>query len=190
MTASRLEDLVSYAGKHNEANGEDNRDGTNENFSSNCGAEGQSGDPAILALRARQKRNLIATLLFSQGVPMLIAGDELGRTQKGNNNAYCQDNETSWLDWDAADRGLVEFVRLVLKLRAQFPVFRRTRFFDGDLIDGTGAKDIAWLHARGAGTGRERLESAGCELPRCALCRRRGEYLLPVAVGERIAIAG
>ncbi|MGZ5927761.1 MAG: glycogen debranching protein GlgX [Rhizomicrobium sp.] len=144
-----LEDLVSYAVKHNEANGEDNRDGTNENFSANYGAEGESGDPAILALRARQKRNLMATLLFSEGVPMLAAGDEFGRTQKGNNNAYCQDNGTSWLDWNAADHGFMEFVRHVLKLRAQFPVFRRPRFFDGDLIDGTGAKDVTWLTPEG-----------------------------------------
>lgn len=144
-----LEDLVSYAVKHNEANGEDNRDGTNENFSANYGAEGKSGDPAILALRARQKRNLIATLLFSEGVPMLTAGDEIGRTQQGNNNAYCQDNGTSWLDWNAADHGFTEFVRQILNLRAQFPVFRRPRFFDGDLIDGTGAKDIAWLSPEG-----------------------------------------
>ena len=190
MTVSRLEDLVSYAGKHNEANGEDNRDGTNENFSANCGVEGQSGDPAILTLRARQKRNLMATLLFSQGVPMLAAGDEFGRTQKGNNNAYCQDNETSWLDWDAADHGFMEFVRHVLKLRAQFPVFRRPRFFDGDLIDGTGAKDIAWLTPEGRELVESRLGSAGRELPRRALCRRRGEYVLPVAVGERVTLAG
>ena len=99
MTASRLQDLVSYNSKHNEANGEDNRDGHDANFSWNCGVEGPSDDPAIVALRDRQKRNLLATLLLSLGVPMLLAGDEFGRTQQGNNNAYCQDNEISWLDW-------------------------------------------------------------------------------------------
>src|SRR6185437_13451129 len=108
-----LHDLVSYNEKHNEANGEENRDGHNHNLSWNCGAEGETDDPEINMLRERQVRNLLATLFFSQGVPMVCGGDELGRTQRGNNNAYCQDNELSWLDWDAMDRDLVDFVRRV-----------------------------------------------------------------------------
>lgn len=126
-----LEDLVSYATKHNEGNGENNTDGANENWSWNCGAEGPTGDPAILALRHRQQRNLLATLLLSQGVPMLCAGDELGRTQQGNNNAYCQDNELSWLDWNLTPErdDLLRFVRAVIRLR-RHPAFRRRTFFD------------------------------------------------------------
>src|SRR5205823_592801 len=123
-----LEDLVSYERKHNEANQEGNRDGSDDNRSSNYGAEGASSDASILAVRARQKRNLLATLLFSQGPPMLTAGDELGRTQGGNNNAYCQDSELSWLDWEAADHGLQEFVRQLLTLRRRHPGFRRRSY--------------------------------------------------------------
>ncbi len=146
-----LEDLVSYNDKHNEANGEDNRDGHDHNLSWNCGAEGPTDDPAVLALRARQKRNLLATLLLSQGVPMLLAGDELGRTQLGNNNAYCQDNEVSWVDWDPAhiDREFLEFARRAIQLRATHPVFRRRRFFQGRPIRGAGVKDIMWLTPAG-----------------------------------------
>jgi isoamylase len=140
-----LEDLVSYSTKHNNANGEDNRDGSNENFSVNSGAEGETSDPDIRGLRLRQKRNIMATLLLSEGVPMLTAGDELGRTQKGNNNAYCQDNEISWVDWNAADLNFMEFVRSLLRLRSQFGVFRRSQFFDGDFIEGRGIKDIVWV---------------------------------------------
>ncbi len=146
-----LEDLVSYAGKHNEANREDNADGTNENFSANFGAEGPAQDPAILSLRARQKRNLLATLLFAQGIPMLVAGDEFGRTQQGNNNAYCQDNETSWVDWTLAGRNqdFLAFVREIVALRAQHETFGRSRFFHGDHIDASGIKDIVWLKPDG-----------------------------------------
>jgi glycogen operon protein len=141
-----LQDLVSYNGKHNEANGEDNRDGNNDNRSWNHGAEGATEDPAINALRARQKRNLIATLLLSQGVPMLLAGDELGQTQNGNNNAYCQDNETSWLDWDLThdEREFLEFVAHMVAFRRHHPVFSRRRFLqDRTLADGV--KEVAWL---------------------------------------------
>ena len=143
-----LNDLVSYDAKHNEANGEDNRDGTSDNRSWNCGTEGPTDDPGIRALRERQKRNFLATLLLSQGTPMLLAGDELGRTQRGNNNAYCQDNEIGWLDWDGigeADRALIRFVRKVIAIRQAFPVLRRTRFFTGALDPVTGVKDATWL---------------------------------------------
>ncbi|MGW2212091.1 glycogen debranching protein GlgX [Streptomyces sp. NPDC001781] len=129
-----LRDLVSYNDKHNEANGEGNRDGESDNRSWNCGAEGDTDDPAVLELRARQQRNLLATLLLSQGIPMLGHGDELGRTQRGNNNAYCQDNEISWIDWDLTDeqRALVGFTRRLIGLRAEHPVLRRRRFFRGE----------------------------------------------------------
>ncbi|MFE0351386.1 glycogen debranching protein GlgX [Streptomyces griseoluteus] len=129
-----LRDLVSYNNKHNEANGEGNRDGESDNRSWNCGAEGDTDDPAVLELRARQQRNLLATLLLSQGIPMLGHGDELGRTQRGNNNAYCQDNEISWIDWDLTDeqRALVAFTRRLIGLRAEHPVLRRRRFFRGE----------------------------------------------------------
>ena len=147
-----LTDLVSYNRKHNDANGEDGADGTNDNRSWNCGAEGPTSDPAVLELRTRQRLNFLATLLCSQGVPMLLAGDELGRTQRGNNNAYCQDNETSWVDWHAAEdeRSLLEFARGVAELRRKHPVFRRRRFFTGP---GEGAMgqpgDIAWFTPSG-----------------------------------------
>jgi glycogen operon protein len=146
-----LEDLVSYNEKHNEANGEDNRDGDPNNRSWNCGAEGATDDPAILALRARQKRNLLATLFLSQGVPMLLAGDEMGRTQRGNNNAYCQDNETSWLDWNLRETNelLVTFVRRLAQLRSHHPVLRRRSFFQGRSIIGPDIKDIVWLNPDG-----------------------------------------
>jgi isoamylase len=144
-----LQDLVSYNDKHNEANGEDNRDGINENDSWNCGAEGPTDDPAILALRAKQKRNLLATLLLAQGVPMLLAGDELGNSQNGNNNAYCQDNEISWIKWDEADADLVDFVKQLTTLRRQHPALRRPHFFRGTPIRGTAVKDIIWLNPAG-----------------------------------------
>jgi glycogen operon protein len=146
-----LQDLVSYNSKHNEANGEDNRDGTDNNRSWNCGAEGPTDDPEINRLRARQRRNLIATLLLSQGVPMLLAGDEIGHTQNGNNNAYCQDNEISWLDWDPAhiDAEFLAFIERLIALRKDHPVFRRRNFFQGRQIRGAGIKDIAWLRPDG-----------------------------------------
>jgi len=146
-----LHDLVSYNQKHNEANTEDNRDGTDQNLSWNCGAEGPSDDPEINTLRAKQKRNLLATLLFSQGVPMLLAGDEMGRTQDGNNNAYCQDNQTSWLSWNLsrADKDLLDFTRYLIRIRKGHPSFRRQHFFLGRLIKGAGVKDILWLKPEG-----------------------------------------
>ncbi|OMB97376.1 glycogen debranching enzyme GlgX [Mycobacterium sp. NS-7484] len=148
-----LRDLVSYNEKHNEANGEDNRDGESNNKSWNCGAEGPSEDPAVNELRARQQRNFLTTLLLSQGVPMISHGDELGRTQGGNNNVYCQDNEISWIDWDSADADLIEFTRAVSALRAAHPVFRRRRFFDGRPVREAGAAvlpDIAWFSPDGS----------------------------------------
>ena len=146
-----LNDLVSYDQKHNEANGEENRDGTDNNRSWNCGAEGPTDDPEINALRARQKRNFIVTLLLSQGVPMFLAGDEVSRTQHGNNNAYCQDNEISWIHWDQIEgsRELVALVRKVISLRQHHPVFRRRNFFQGRSIKGAGVKDILWLRPDG-----------------------------------------
>ena len=139
-----LRDLVSYNRKHNEANGEDSRDGFDDNRSWNCGIEGPADDPGVVALRGRQQRNFLATLLLSQGVPMLLTGDELGRTQQGNNNAYCQDNEVSWVNWDEADSDLLGFVRALTALRREHPVFRRRRFFRGAPLRG-GVADIAWF---------------------------------------------
>ncbi|MEM9072972.1 MAG: glycogen debranching protein GlgX [Myxococcota bacterium] len=143
-----LRDLVSYETKHNEANLEGNRDGHGDNRSSNYGVEGDTGDEAILAVRARQQRNLLATLLLSQGVPMLLAGDELGRTQRGNNNAYCQDNELSWVHWDAVDEALLRDVRALVAIRRAHPVFRRATFFQGEVDGGV---DVAWLRPDGSG---------------------------------------
>jgi len=146
-----LHDLVSYNQKHNEANGEDNRDGTDDNLSWNCGVEGPTTKPSIVALREKQKRNMLATLLLSQGVPMLCGGDELGRTQLGNNNAYCQDNEMSWVDWKLSkpQLTLLAFTRSLIALRQNHPVFRRRRFFQGRRIRGTEVKDLSWLRPDG-----------------------------------------
>jgi isoamylase len=146
-----LQDLVSYNEKHNEANGEENRDGNNDNRSWNCGAEGPTEDPNIQALRAKQKRNLLATLLLSQGVPMISAGDPFGHSQMGNNNAYCQDNEISWLNWNLQpqDRDLLTFVQRMISLRKRHPIFRRRRFFQGRPIKGANVKDVQWLNPGG-----------------------------------------
>jgi len=140
-----LHDLVSYNDKHNEANGEDNRDGEDHNRSWNCGVEGPTDDEAVNTLRARQKRNFLATLFLSQGIPMLLAGDEIGRTQQGNNNAYCQDNEISWLDWDNIDSDLLEYTRTLIRFRKKHRVFRRRRWFQGQPIHGSEVSDIAWF---------------------------------------------
>ncbi len=142
-----LRDLVSYDEKHNDANGEGNADGESHNRSGNCGAEGPTDDPVILKRRAQQQRNLLATLFLSQGVPMLLMGDELGRTQGGNNNAYCQDNEISWVDWNEIDAPLLEYVRWLIAFRKAHPVFRRRRWFQGRPI--RGAVDIAWFKPDG-----------------------------------------
>ena len=144
-----LHDLVSYNEKHNEANGEQNEDGESHNRSWNCGVEGPTDDPDINALRARQKRNFIANLFLSQGVPMLLGGDEIGRTQRGNNNGYCQDNEISWVDWEHIDENLLEFTRRLIAFRQQHPVFRRRRWFQGQLIYGSDVNDIGWFTPAG-----------------------------------------
>ncbi|MET0481131.1 MAG: glycogen debranching protein GlgX [Mycetocola sp.] len=144
-----LRDLVSYNEKHNDANGEDNNDGESHNRSWNSGVEGDTDDPTVLALRARQQRNFIATMLLSQGVPMLLHGDELGRTQQGNNNGYAQDNELTWVHWDQTDAPLVEFTAAVARLRKEHPVFRRSRFFDGRPVrrgEGEPLPDIVWFN--------------------------------------------
>jgi glycogen operon protein len=150
-----MADLVAYNDKHNEANGEDNRDGTDDNRSWNCGAEGPTGDPGITALRQRQVRNFLTTLFLSQGIPMLLAGDEMNRTQQGNNNAYCQDNEISWVHWPGTagdgDQALLEFTQQVIKLRRDHPVFRRRQYFQGRSIRGSRDTlgDIAWFTPAG-----------------------------------------
>ncbi|MDT8444258.1 MAG: glycogen debranching protein GlgX [Desulfuromonadales bacterium] len=144
-----LRDLVSYDEKHNEANGEENRDGADDNGSWNCGVEGPIDDPAVLTLRARQQRNFLATLLLSQGVPMLLGGDEIGRSQQGNNNAYCQDNEISWYDWENTDEELLAFTRKLIAFRHSHPVFRRRRWFQGRAIHGAEITDIAWFTHEG-----------------------------------------
>ena len=146
-----LNDLVTYNEKHNDANGENNQDGNSDNRSWNCGEEGPSEDGGINALRQRQIRNMLATLLLSQGTPMLLAGDEFGRTQSGNNNAYCQDSEISWLNWDLKDKGkhLVKFVQKLTHLRHRFPILRRNRFYTGAYNEALGVKDLMWINANG-----------------------------------------
>ncbi len=147
-----LRDLVSYNGKHNEANGEDNRDGEDHNRAWNCGVEGKTNKPDILALRARQQRNFLATLLLSQGVPMLLAGDEMGRSQLGNNNTYCHDDELSWIDWQLPDenKALLRYTQRLIDLVHDHPVFRRRHWFYGREIHGSGINDIGWFNVEGA----------------------------------------
>jgi len=181
-----LHDLVSYNQKHNEANGEENRDGHNENLSWNCGIEGATEDPAVLGLRERQKRNFLATLLLSQGVPMLCGGDEVGRTQRGNNNAYCQDNETSWFDWrlDDTRTDLLAFTRRLIALRQAHPVFRRRQFFAGRRIWGSEVKDLSWFRPDGKEVTEENWRDP---LARCIGLRLAGDAIEEVDVrGERI----
>jgi glycogen operon protein len=146
-----LHDLVSYNDKHNADNGEDNRDGSSNNHSWNCGAEGPTNDATIRALRERQKRNMLATLLLSQGTPMLLGGDEFGRTQRGNNNAYCQDNEISWVNWEHSenDKALIQFVRHLTQLRAHYPVLRRSNFLTAAWNEELQVKDSTWLTPTG-----------------------------------------
>ncbi len=158
-----LADLVAYHEKRNAANGEDNRDGESHNRSWNCGAEGPTDDAVVNELRARQRRNIFLTLLLSQGVPMILGGDEFGRTQHGNNNAYCQDNETSWYDWESADRPFLDFCRHVVRLRRDHPVFRRRRWFQGRPI--RGVDDMAWFRPDGA----EMTEQDWSEVPTLAV---------------------
>jgi isoamylase len=181
-----LQDLVSYNEKHNEANLEENRDGNNNNLSWNCGVEGPTDDPVVGALRARQKRNMLATLLLSQGVPMLVAGDEIGRTQNGNNNAYCQDNGLSWLDWghDPERANLRDFVRRMVHLRRTHPVFRRRHFFQGRPLHGSEAKDIVWLKPDGSEMTAEEWNQ---DFARCLGVYLAGSALTEVdARGQRV----
>jgi len=159
-----LRDLVSYNDKHNEANGENNADGESHNRSWNCGVEGPTDDPNVNALRARQQRNLLTTLFLSQGVPMLGGGDDIGRTQQGNNNAYCQDSEVSWFDWTAADGSLLQFVRQLSELRRDHPVLRQRGWFQGRPIRparGPALPDVAWLTPEGDEMTDELWDSAG-----------------------------
>ena len=151
-----LADLVSFNTKHNEANGDHNRDGSDDNRSWNGGVEGPSKDPAVVEVRRRQQRNFLATLLLSQGVPMILGGDEFGRTQRGNNNGYCQDNEVSWYDWSLAEvnADLLEFTRALTRLRTDHPVFRRPKFFQGRPLHGETIKDIGWFTPDGTEMGQ------------------------------------
>jgi isoamylase len=158
-----LNDVVTYNDKHNEANGEDNRDGSSDNRSWNCGAEGPTDDPEINRLRERQLRNFLATLLLSQGTPMLLAGDEFGRTQRGNNNAYCQDTEISWLDWNITEKGnsLIQFVKKLTSLRHKYPILRRNRFLTGQYVEEVGVKDVTWINANGSEMTSEQWHDRG-----------------------------
>jgi glycogen operon protein len=160
-----LHDLVSYNERHNEANGEGNRDGHDHNRSWNCGAEGPTDDPLVNTLRRRQMRNFLATLLLSQGTPMLLAGDEFARTQGGNNNAYCQDNEISWVDWSLAEKNAaqVEFVRQLTHLRRKYPILRRSRFLTAHENPNIGLKEITWINASGAEMTEEQWSDAGMQ---------------------------
>ena len=174
-----LADLVTYEGKRNDANGESGRDGEDWNHNWNCGAEGPTADLEIVELRARVCRNLLATLFLSQGVPMLVAGDEFGRTQAGNNNAYCQDNATSWLDWNLAkDHSLAGFVRELLRIRAAEPAFRRESFFEGAPDPATGRKDIAWIRPDGTDALASGWSSGGLECFGAEIAGSRGQRYL------------
>ena len=157
-----LNDLVSYNDKHNEANGEANQDGEDYNRSWNCGVEGKTNDPEVLQLRERQRRNFLATLILSQGIPMLLGGDEMGRSQLGNNNAYCQDNEISWFDWDLSESNttLLNFTRQLIYFRRQHPVFRRRNWFQGRAIRGSGVSDIGWYNPDGQEMTEEQWQEA------------------------------
>jgi len=180
-------DLVSYAHKHNEANGEDGHDGSDHNLSANYGVEGPSDDVAVVAVRRRQMRNLLATLLLSQGTPMLLAGDEFGHSQGGNNNTYCQDNETSWIDWDAAALApaadQARFVRRLLQLRRRYPLLHRARFFDGRFDEALGLKDVTWLAPDGS-----EMTEAGWQDPQARALMMRMDGRAP-ATGLRQAVA-
>ncbi len=181
-----LNDLVSYNDKHNEANGEDNKDGESHNRSWNHGVEGDTDDPSIAALRERQKRNFITTLALSQGVPMLLGGDEMGRTQRGNNNAYCQDTPISWYDWSLRDENLslLGFTRRVMALRKSHPVFRRRRFFMGRDIHGSGVSDIGWFDPNGTEMTQE--DWSGGHVKALGVFLNGEEIPYPDARGERI----
>ena len=158
-----LNDIVTYNDKHNEANGEENRDGSSDNRSWNCGVEGPTDDLEVNRLRERQIRNFLATLLLSQGTPMMLAGDEFGRTQMGNNNAYCQDDAISWLDWKIAEKGksLLQFVKKLTSLRHKYPILRRNRFLTGQYVEEVGVKDVTWVNANGSEMTSEQWNDGG-----------------------------
>jgi len=179
-----LQDLVSYNEKHNEANGEGNRDGENHNRSWNCGEEGPAGDPVVLALREKQKMNFLATLFLSQGIPMLLGGDEMGRTQQGNNNAYCQDNEISWFDWQSTDEGILEFTRELIRFRSAHPVFMRRGWFLGRPIHGRGVDDISWFTPDGVEMEEENWGEGFAKS--VAVFLNGGAILYPGPRGEKI----
>ena len=175
-----MNDLVSYNDKHNEANGESNQDGISNNLSWNCGAEGPTEDREITNFRERQKRNMLATLFFSQGTPMILGGDEFGRTQKGNNNAYCQDDEISWVDWEGIKedgQSLIAFTRKLIRLRDSLPILRRGRFLSGEYNPELEVKDVTWINA----SGREMQQSDWEDTKmHCSACSSM-EGLKPVA---------
>jgi isoamylase len=176
-----LNDLVSYNGKHNEANGENNRDGSDDNRSWNCGAEGPTDDPGVLELRARQLRNFIATIMLAEGVPLLLGGDEFGRTQNGNNNAYCQDNELTWFDWEAAARQseLIEFTARLCRLREEHPVFRRRQFFSGTPAHDTSRDDLDWYRPDGLEMTAPDWNASFARAVTMALSGATGDYTRP-----------
>ncbi|MFB2935350.1 glycogen debranching protein GlgX [Aerosakkonemataceae cyanobacterium BLCC-F154] len=182
-----LNDLVSYNEKHNEKNGEDNRDGESHNRSWNCGVEGETDDQEILRLRERQRRNFLTTVMLSQGIPMLLGGDEMGRTQKGNNNSYCQDNEISWFDWqlNQDNQDLVNFCRELIYFRRQHPVFRRRKWFQGRAIHGKGVSDIAWFNPDGTEMTEEQWNIGYAKA--IAVFLDGNQILTPGPKGERIS---
>jgi isoamylase len=181
-----LRDLVSYNDKHNEANKEGNRDGTDDNRSWNCGVEGETDDPEINALRTRQQKNFLATLLLSQGTPMLLGGDEFGRSQGGNNNAWCQDSEISWFDWAQleGDGELVEFSRGLIRLRHEHPVFRRRQFLHGTDEEGSGLPDVWWFRADGRRMDKADWDDGGTRL--LGMFLNGEEIVTPDERGQRI----
>jgi len=181
-----LNDLVSYNEKHNLANGEENRDGESHNRSWNCGIEGKTDASQQVLLRARQQRNFLATLMLSQGIPMLLLGDELGRSQQGNNNSYCQDNEISWLDWNltAENSALLDFTRQLVHLRRQHPIFRRRKWFQGRAIHGSGVHDIGWFNADGSEMTQEQWYNGFTKT--ISIFLNGEELIAPGAKGERI----
>ena len=182
-----LTDLVSYNEKHNEANGEDNQDGESHNRSWNCGAEGATEDPEVLQLRERQQRNFLTTLMLSQGIPMLLGGDEIGCTRQGNNNAYCQDNEISWFNWNLteANENLVNFARELIYFRHQHPVFRRRKWFQGRAIHGSGVSDIGWFNLDGSGMTDEQWQIGYAKV--LGMFLNGDEIPSPGPKGERIS---
>jgi glycogen operon protein len=181
-----LNDLVSYNEKHNEANGEDNRDGDSHNRSWNCGEEGETDDPKILQLRERQKRNFLVTLMLSQGMPMLLGGDEMGRSQQGNNNAYCQDNEISWFNWElqAKNQDLLDFTRQLIAFRREHPVFHRRKWFQGRAIHGSEVHDILWFNPDGGAMTEEQWHDGFTKA--IAIFLNGEEIAAPGPRGERI----